>query len=298
LPLKVSIFVKQSLNKLRAGLKNPLLGAITQKIIKNSYPGSFLYKFAPPPESYPKGSIRKVRRDNVKIELDLSDLVDWFLYWEFKDPGHVKLLNLIKKGQTIIDIGANKGHLSIKMSQKAGIEGKILAFEPNPITFQKLYKNLTSSTYKNIRAYNLGLGDSEGSFQLITPDEKNTGRDYLEASSSLTSEAIGVTVKTLDDVLSAEPPERVDLIKIDVEGFEEKVLKGAIETLKKYKPLLFIEIDDNNLKRQSSTAKSVIGFLEQLGYTSRHAVENTVVSQTFPFAKCHFDIVAKFEANL
>ena len=83
----------------------------------------------------------------------------------------------------------------------------------------------------------------------------------------------------------------LNLIKIDVEGYELNVLKGASQTLKNLKPKLFIELDNSNLQRQGHSASELIKFLNQFNYTITNANNNKHVNFNDNFDNCHFDII-------
>ena len=84
---------------------------------------------------------------------------------------------------------------------------------------------------------------------------------------------------------------KIDLIKIDVEGFEMNVLKGGIQTLQKFKPKMFIELDDNNLKDVGSSAKELINFIAKLDYKIINAEDETPITADTDFTNCHYDII-------
>jgi hypothetical protein len=83
------------------------------------------------------------------------------------------------------------------------------------------------------------------------------------------------------------------LIKVDVEGFELHVLRGAEKTLRQCKPALFIELDDNNLSDQGDSAEKLVSYLEDLGYAITDAGTGAPVRSGKPFTNCHTDIIAR-----
>ncbi|MBK7684492.1 MAG: FkbM family methyltransferase [Bacteroidetes bacterium] len=86
---------------------------------------------------------------------------------------------------------------------------------------------------------------------------------------------------------------KVDFIKIDVEGYEYAVLSGARETLKS-KPVLFIEVNDNSLKENKSSAKELIELLIAANYSTFYRADNgDPISSNTNFINCHFDLIAK-----
>jgi Methyltransferase FkbM domain len=102
-----------------------------------------------------------------------------------------------------------------------------------------------------------------------------------------------IEVDILDDILKNKSIDKVDFIKIDVEGFENSVLLGAKKTLQT-KPILFIEIDDNYLKENKSGAKEIVELLLDLGYKSLTNAENgEEITVSSAFNNCHFDLIAR-----
>jgi hypothetical protein len=102
-----------------------------------------------------------------------------------------------------------------------------------------------------------------------------------------------VTITTLDSIAEKLRNRQVSLIKIDVEGYELEVLKGASRLIQQHHPVFFIELDDDNLKDQNGSALELIQFLHGFGYKIRHAETKAILSETSDFQGCHFDIVAE-----
>lgn len=148
----------------------------------------------------------------------------------------------------VLDIGANIGCISQALEYNGY---RVVAFEPQPEVFNLLRKNIAGE------AYNIALGreEGEGKMPKIRYDDKNNvGSMSIGASSVLGT--ITVPIKTIDSFNF----EDVGVMKIDVEGFEEEVLRGAVDTINRCKPILYIE-DDRVTKSASLHA-----FLKELGY--------------------------------
>jgi FkbM family methyltransferase len=127
--------------------------------------------------------------------------------------------------------------------------------------------SLNPSLEKNIVPCNIALGDKEGVVKMFSDCETNSGSNrmvgnHIKDQSKLTE----VIVSTLDIFVSSLPVTTIDVIKIDVEGFEMNVLKGAEATLRKYKPILYIEVNNNNLQAQNSSAEELLTFIKDAGY--------------------------------
>jgi FkbM family methyltransferase len=137
------------------------------------------------------------------------------------------IVKTLKKGDTFIDIGANNGYFSLMASILVGSTGKVYAFEPTPDSFKRLQTNVHINKFKNIKLFECALGDKVGKIKLNISkkeDGQNSIADIVDKK-----ESIVVQIKKLDDILKGN---RVNLIKIDVEGYEKEVFRGAIKTIK------------------------------------------------------------------
>ena len=132
-----------------------------------------------------------------------------------------------------MDVGANIGLTTLLMDQSFN-GGRILSFEPHPRTFGQMDRNieLNKTGANQIEAFNFALGKAEGDLMFRDVDQYNTGNSFLLEGSlaAVAQNAIEVPVKTLDQM--AGLPDHIDLMKIDVEGFELDVLAGAATTLR------------------------------------------------------------------
>jgi FkbM family methyltransferase len=159
----------------------------------------------------------------------------------------------ISPGDVIIDIGAYVGDHTIYYSKKVGSRGKVLAFEPNPEAFECLKHNMKA--YENTECYNLAIGEKVGKIA-IDNSCVNKGMAHIK-------EGNDIDVITLDLVSVS----KLNLIKIDCEGFEIEVLKGAKKTIEYFKPVLLIEINDATLNRYGKDRKEIFDILNSYGYT-------------------------------
>lgn len=150
--------------------------------------------------------------------------------------------NLNVDGKTIIDIGANFGFHSMEFADLVGENGKVISFEPQRLVYYQLCANILINGYDNITSYNLALSDEVTRLKMENLDYHsentiNIGNAHLNAYTHLAYNE--VDVKPLDSFQF----ENVAVIKIDVQGFEPKVLDGAIQTILKHKPVIFIEVE-------------------------------------------------------
>ncbi len=284
---------KKILNGLREVWKIPILEKILVHQTKGNFFGSLITKLPPNHYQYSKNTIRKVKRDGINYQLNLSDIVDWFIYFGFKELSRQNLYDLTNENDCVIDIGANIGDVTMHCSEKVGKGGEIHSFEPDPVNFERLKTNLHLNNFSNITINKFGLGFEIGNCYIANVDSHNQGMNRIVNPTSNTNNLSQVQMTTLDIYIKEKGLEKVDLIKIDVEGFEFNVLKGSKEVLDSYHPTLFIELDDENLIEQGSSAKELLEFLEVRNYEISHAETGEKMTKEAIFDKCHYDIIAR-----
>ncbi len=160
---------------------------------------------------------------------------------------------LIPPGAVTYDIGANVGYFSLLAAKLAGPTGRVYAFEPLPRNIEYLRKHIAINQLENIEVIEAAVSDHGGEAHFD-----------LGASSAMghLAEAGGITVRMvcLDDQLAAGELRPPDYMKVDVEGAEFEVLKGARQLLEKYHPILFLDT------HQREAHLPTIEMLDQLGY--------------------------------
>ncbi|MBS1634829.1 MAG: FkbM family methyltransferase [Bacteroidetes bacterium] len=249
---------------------------------------SALGKFAPEFEDYPVKTIRKVTRDGSHFELDISDYQEWLIYYGFTNDKPEGLFELIKPHYNILDIGANIGQTSIAFAKHINSSSKIWAFEPEPLNYKKCLTNINLNTIQNIELIQAGLGSYEHEAYMDPQMSRNRGGSHVQETKG---NGHSIRIITLDTFVR-ERKIKVDLVKMDVEGYEYEVLKGAREFLSDQHPILFIEVDEQHLKKQNSTPAMIMDYLNELHYTVYHATNHVVVTKAYDFSNCHFDVFA------
>jgi FkbM family methyltransferase len=149
----------------------------------------------------------------------------------------------------IFDIGANIGTFTTWLS-KAFPDGKVYSFEPQRAVFQMLCGNVAINNLYNVYTYNMALGKKNGKLKFEEPNyfaKNDFGTFSLveEVITEKTNNQIVVQINTLDTFMNYYGINKIDLIKIDVEGMDVDVLNGAFKTIEKFKPVIFIEHNDN-----------------------------------------------------
>lgn len=278
----------QLLNLFRLIFKIPFLERGLVSLTTNQPPDSFAAKLVPNPYQYAKPTWRTFMKDNIILNVDISDYLGHYYYFGFSDTSHNSLERLCEADMTVLDIGTNLGYTALMMAKKATF-GKVIGFEPDPQNFELCQRNLRSNNLTNLEVHNIGLGASAMSATIETRVAFNRGGNRINENAS---DGVLVQVHALDEYVSTLGIDRVDLIKIDVEGYEFQVLKGAEQTIRSHKPILFIEVDDSNLKDQGASAETLIAFIKSLGYAIKDADTNVAIDSGVPLIDQHLDIIA------
>ena len=180
----------------------------------------------------------------IKLILDITQFTSCDYYLGIISVPLLKLITFIKRG-TFIDIGANIGFYSLIASNYFD---HVFSFEPVSFNHKKLIININHNNIKNITPIKKALGEKQEEMMMFLNPQNDGGNSLLDKKgkswriSNLTER---VTVDTLDKVANFK---NVSLIKIDVEGFEEFVIKGGKKLLNKQKPTIFLEVN-NDMKR-------------------------------------------------
>lgn len=161
-------------------------------------------------------------------------------------------------GKTVYDIGAFHGLLTLHFARQAK---HVQAYEPNESNRKRLLQNLELNGLRNVTVRPVGLSDQPGSARMQHDDLMPGGSRIVHGTAS--GPAISLQTLDLEIEAGAPPP---DFIKIDVEGLEVPVLRGAQKTLARFQPELFVEIHGDTEAEKEENARAVIELLRQAGY--------------------------------
>jgi FkbM family methyltransferase len=226
--------------------------------------------FGKPPEA-------EVVRGGIRWQLDLREGIDLSIYLLGSfEPGTVKAYrNIVKPGQVVLDIGANIGAHTLPLAALAGKNGRVIAFEPTAFAAQKLTANvaLNPELAPRIVLHQVMLvADTDeplqpalfSSWPLVeaggTVHEKHKGR-LMDTS--------GARAATLDQMIKELGLTKVDFVKIDVDGHELAVLRGARETLKRFRPAIAIELAPYIHAEHGYSFEELVLLLTNAGYIFR-----------------------------
>lgn len=193
-----------------------------------------------------------------------SNRATFFLGRFYDLPTQLLMMGVVRRGDTVVDIGANEGMISLLLSRLAGPDGRVIAFEPNPGPRAVFEANLERNRIMNTRVHACGLADEPGTLPLFVP-HMNSGEGSFGARryDADEGETIACPIGVGDEMLAGEIPA---VIKIDVEGFELRVLRGLSKTMAQAKPVIVMEMVASHLARADASPAALMEELARHGY--------------------------------
>lgn len=160
-----------------------------------------------------------------KMRLDPTECVDgilWFSPHRYEKEEISFLLNRFPKNGVFVDVGANIGFWSLRFSQ-AYPEASIISIEANPETFKVLSENININRFENINAIEVGVSDENKQIPFYLHDNNNRGADSFAEYASGRKKKLLISVRPLNEIFAEVGVRKIDIMKIDIEGFEERV---------------------------------------------------------------------------
>ncbi len=191
-----------------------------------------------------------------------------------------------KKGSDVIDVGANIGLHALYLSKLVGDEGHVIAFEPVTKFREQFEESIKIGKVENIKIYPYALGTSE-STETIYVSKTNAGNTSFIKNDDPASKEV-VEIKTLDSFNFSN----ISFMKIDVEGFEEGVLRGGLETIKKNKPSILFEFSPLYYRKKGENIRNILDLIVSLNYSLFDIEDNEKEIKDLD------DFVSQFEPTL
>lgn len=219
-----------------------------------------------PPDGY-ELRIAKISH-GLLLNVNIAELVGGDIYFgvEFEPDEMSVMRSVLQPGMTFFDIGANYGYFSLVASRLVGSQGMVHAFEPAGFAYRAFFENIKLNNASNVVANRVAVSDKSGENDL-----------YINRESGLTS--LGKTERgqvrgvekiqciTLDEYVSINKIQQVDFIKLDVEGFEGHVLRGASHVISNFPDLVILcELAEKNYHPLGFSVNAVINWIRSKGY--------------------------------
>jgi FkbM family methyltransferase len=182
-------------------------------------------------------------------------------YKAWFEVGDIRALrHYLPSGSTVVDVGANVGFFTQRFAQWLSGTGLVIAIEPEASNFKRLNQMIRKQGLTGIVRTFCGVAaEKPGVLKLqVNP--------YHPGDHKIGSDGVDVPAFTVDGLVAECRASRVSFIKIDVQGAEERVLRGALQTIRRSRPAMLLEIDDAGLRKMGSSAVAVVGLLEREGY--------------------------------
>lgn len=221
-------------------------------------------RILPDPKSVGKHVLKTIHGVQMIIDPSIDNGVELSLFETGTyEKGTIQLLEkYLQKGSAFLDIGANIGLMSVIASKVVGTNGIVYAVEANPNTVPILQANIDLNDCRNVEVIPVALSDISGKALLFENWEVNRGGASL-ISQSNEEEGLEVKMERLDDLFDENTP--IQLVKIDVEGFEPQVIRGGMQWFQKQQPVFIIEVSEKREKEVGPSPAEVMELVQTIG---------------------------------
>lgn len=257
--------------KLFRSINSRLVGEkrfIIQKLLKASYGISVLF--------HHQGIGKKnhfVLIDNFDSTLNLKINTSWTMGFSIFWSGFHELRELLflhkflKPEMVLVDAGANMGEYSL-FAAKRLTQGRVLAFEPLPKMLNLLNENIRLNNFSTIRVFPYGLSDREGVLPFHELDEQNgnEGLSTFYPGTKKVKDVIEAPLKSFDAEFESYEVDRIDFVKLDIEGGELSALRGMKKSLEKFNPLVLVEINEATYAAAGYQTRDIYDFFASISY--------------------------------
>lgn len=172
---------------------------------------------------------------------------------------------IVRDGDTVLDIGANIGMVTVLLSDLVGKNGNVHSFEPNPSLYDGLKQTISRNKITNVTLHPIALGSKQDTLELTVPNQNKGAASLVRNKGWANCDVVNVQVAPLDEICKNEGISSIRLIKIDVEGFETEVLRGARQLLSATQPdAILFELNERT--EHQIKEEPLIRLLHDCGY--------------------------------
>lgn len=175
---------------------------------------------------------------------------------------------VLPPGGVAIDVGANVGWHTLLMGRQVGNGGRVFAIEANPSVRNQLARNIELNRLDQVEIVPCAAAEFAKTLRFFGPsaDDPRSGDGHVVAIADRQSELLSVEARTLDAIVTERSLIRIDLIKIDVEGYEWPVLQGGEQTIVRFRPCILFEFDSAYAGRGDGSTQKLAAFFDRHGY--------------------------------
>jgi len=204
---------------------------------------------------------------NIKLKIDRSRMMGASFFWtgihELRE--FIFLHRFLRPDMVAMDVGANLGEYTVFMAKRLA-RGRVFSFEPMKSIRDLLVENINLNGFSNVQVFDYGVSDRKQTLNFHEIDDGNEGLGTFYPGLKKSTKHEEILLKPLDEEFSSLRFDRVDFIKIDIEGGELFALKGAAVTIRKYRPLVMVEVSEENYKAAGYATSDVAAFFGRENY--------------------------------
>jgi FkbM family methyltransferase len=205
---------------------------------------------------------------NLVLRVDRSKVMGASIYWTgFHEYRELLFLHdFLTKEMVLLDVGANIGEYSV-FAAKRLTKGKVVAFEPVPALRQVLHENIEMNQFANVIVKPYGLSDAAGSFPIyFVGENENEGQATFFPGEIQNQRSVNAELKKLDDEWDQLSLNRLDFVKMDIEGSELRALLGARNVITRFRPFIMLEISEVTYRSAGYSLEDVSNYFKGINY--------------------------------
>ncbi len=235
------------------------------------------------------GKSRFVARfdEDMRIWISLRDHIECQIFLHGVQEGDRGLIRFLKRvwesGQVFFDVGANVGVQSLMAAKRVGRDGAVHCFEPVDATRQRLQLNLELNDLGHVTVIAAALSNRDGFALISIPRHANKGMATLHAPDGAGAYQ-RAKLMPLDKYVEESAVAQLDVIKLDVEGHEMRVVEGGANSIARFRPLIACELSRIHLVRAGSSPEAVCRFLRSLDYERWSLSEQGFLREALPLS--------------
>lgn len=211
---------------------------------------------------------------DLKMEVELAGHMGSQIFWYGSYSRHqLRVLDsILRPGMMVVDAGANAGEITLFCAKRVGSSGRVLSFEPLKRIADRLERNVGLNGFDQVEVVRMGLSDMPGEAALYDTEGQFADGSTHEGLSTIfptgvrAREVQRIALTTLDRLLEEGRFDRLDVLKVDVEGAELAVLQGARDVLKRFRPWVIVEVQELTSGAASYQPRDILRLLGELGY--------------------------------
>jgi len=209
--------------------------------------------------------VRIALRDGIYLYVDPAVDLQETIFWtgEYDRPVIRRMKQLLPPGAVALDVGANIGAYSVQLGRALQDGGRLIAIEPVPANVKRLRENVeVNGLAEVIEIVETAVGDRHGVVRLRGADSARG----VAGNAVVADSGVAASLTTIDSIAEQYALERCDLMKLDIEGCEYAALRGAERLLRRFRPVLYLELNAHWMSHFGWTVYDLLNYLEPLGY--------------------------------